>query len=74
MCNAEATQRSCGVYIRQAVWVRGQNGLRRLGDEGPRGELLSNSVRWPSLCNNKIHPSDKSHLGTYILTTNDFSA
>lgn len=57
MCSAEATQRSCVVYIRQAVWVRGQNGLRRLGDEGGRRELLSNSGRQYSLCNTKMRQS-----------------
>lgn len=74
MCNAEATQRSCGVYIRQAVWVRGQNGLRRLGDEGRRGALLSNSGRQSSLCNARMQRSDKSHVGTHVLTANAFSA
>lgn len=55
MCNVEATQRSCGVHIRQAVWVGGQNGLRRLGDEGRLGELLFNSGRQSSLCNCMIN-------------------
>lgn len=74
MCNAEATWRSCGVYIRQAVWVRGQNGLRRLGDEGRRGELLSNSGRQSSLCNARMQRPDKSHVGTHVLTANASSA
>lgn len=54
MCNVEATQRSCGVYIRQAVWVRGQNELRRLGDEGRLEELLSHSGRQSSLYKAKM--------------------
>lgn len=74
MCNAEAAQRSCGVYIRPAVWVRGQNGLRRLGDEGRRGELLSNPGRQSSLCNAKMQLSDKSHIGTRVLTAKGFPA
>lgn len=33
-CDVKATTRLCGVYIWQAVWVLGQDGLRRLCDEG----------------------------------------
>ena len=60
------------MYIRQAVWVRGQKGLRRLSDESRLGELLCNSGRQSLLCNVKIN--DKSHLGTCVLTADTFSA
>lgn len=62
------------MYIRQALRVRGQSGLRRLGDEGRLGQLLSNFGRQSSLCNAEMQLSDKSYVGTCVLTANAFSA
>lgn len=63
------------MYIRQAVRVRGQSELRRLGDERRRGELLSNSGRQSSLYHYampKCNRPDKSHVDAHVLTVDAF--
>lgn len=64
-CDVKAPKRSCGVYIRQAVWVRGQDGLRRLCDGRLRTPLILED------CHHYATLS-KSHVGTHVLTANTF--